>query len=56
MIEVQVHPINTYIRSHFQNIYHTTNLPNLLTQQKYGDLGKFLLMFFEHINILKNHK
>ena len=36
----------TYIRSHFQNIYHTTNLPNLLSQQKYGDLGKLLLMLF----------
>jgi hypothetical protein len=46
-----------HIRSHFQNIDHSTNLPNLLTQQKYGDLGKLLLMLFEHINkILKNHK
>ena len=45
----------THIRSHFQNIDHTTNPPDLLTQQKYGDLGKFLLMFFEHKNkILKN--
>ena len=35
----------THIRSDFQNIYHSTNLPNLLTQQKYGDLGKLLLMF-----------
>jgi hypothetical protein len=44
-------------RSHFQNIDHTTNLPNLLTQQKYGDLGKLLLMLFENRNtILKNHK
>jgi hypothetical protein len=50
-------PAYTHIRSHFQNIYHTTNLPNILTQQKYGDLGKLLLMFFEHRNkILKNHK
>jgi hypothetical protein len=50
-------PAYTHIRSHFQNIYHTTNLPNLLTQQKYGDLGKLLLMLFEHRNkILKNHK
>jgi hypothetical protein len=47
----------THISSHFQNIYHTTNLRNLLTQQKYGDLGKLLLMLFEHKNkILKNHK
>jgi hypothetical protein len=50
-------PAYTHIRSHFQNICHTTNLPNLLTQQKYGDLGKLLLMLFEHRNkILKNHK
>jgi hypothetical protein len=46
-----------HIRSHFQNIDYTTNLPNLLTQQNYGDLGKLLLMLFEHINkILNNHK
>jgi hypothetical protein len=25
-------PTYTHIRSHFQNICHTTNLPNLLTQ------------------------
>ena len=37
-------PTYTQIRSHFQNICHTTNLPNLLTQQKYGDLGKLLLL------------
>jgi hypothetical protein len=43
-------PAYTHIRSHFQNIYHTTNLPNLLTQQKYGDLGKLLLMLFEYKN------
>jgi hypothetical protein len=50
-------PAYTHIRSHFQNIDHTTNLPNLLTQQKYGDLGKLLLMLLEHRNkILKNHK
>jgi hypothetical protein len=50
-------PAYTQIRSHFQNICHTTNLPNLLTQQNYGDLGKLLLMFFEHRNkILKNRK
>ena len=39
-------PTYTHTRSHFQNIDHTTNLPNLLTQQKYGDLGKLLFMFF----------
>ena len=50
-------PAYTHIRSHFQNIDHTTNIPNLFTQQKYGDLGKLLLMLFEHRNkILKNHK
>ena len=47
----------THIRSHFENIDHTTNLPNFLTQQKYGDLGKLLLMLFERRNkILNNHK
>ena len=50
-------PAYTHIRSHLQNIFHTTNLHNLLTQQKYGDLGKLLLMLFEHRKkILKNHK
>jgi hypothetical protein len=39
----------TYIISHFQNIRHTTNLHNLLTQQKYGDLGKLLLMLLTFI-------
>jgi hypothetical protein len=43
-------PTYTHIRSHFQNIYHTTSVPNLLIQQKYGDLGKLLLMLFEHKN------
>jgi hypothetical protein len=48
-------PTYTQIRSHFQNTRHTTNLPNLLTQHNYDDLGKLLLMIFEHINkILKN--
>jgi hypothetical protein len=50
-------PAYTHIRCHFPNICHTTNLPNLLTQEKYGDLVKILLMFFEHRNkILKNCK
>jgi hypothetical protein len=45
----------THIRSQFQNICHTTNLPNILTKQNYGDLGKLLLMLFEHKNkIIKN--
>jgi hypothetical protein len=39
-------PAYTHIRSHFQNICHTTNLRNLLTQQKYGFLGKLLLILF----------
>jgi hypothetical protein len=43
-------PAYTHIRCHFQNICHTTNLPNLLTQEKYGDLVKILLMLFEHRN------
>ena len=50
-------PAYTQIRSYFQNISHTTNLPKFLTQQNYGDLEKLLLMLFEHRNkILKNHK
>jgi hypothetical protein len=50
-------PAYTHIRSHFQNICHTTNLPNLLTQEKYSDLGNLLLMLFEHrIFFLKNRK
>jgi hypothetical protein len=48
-------PSYTQIRYYFQNICHTTNPPNLLTQQNYADLGKLLLMLFEHINkILRN--
>jgi hypothetical protein len=43
-------PTYTQIRSQFQNIFHTTNLPNLLTQQNYGDIEKLLLIFFEHKN------
>jgi hypothetical protein len=35
-----------YTQSQFQNICHTTNLPNLLTQQNYGDLEKLILMCF----------
>jgi hypothetical protein len=52
-----VTPRRLKIRSQFQNICHTTNLPNLLTQQNYGDLGKILLILFEHRDkILKNCK
>ena len=36
----------TQIISQFQNICHTTNFPNLLTEQNYGDLGKLILMIF----------
>jgi len=47
----------TQIRSHFQNICHNTNLPNLLTQQNYDDLEKILLILFEERSkILKNQK
>ena len=50
-------PAYTQIRYYFQNICHTTNLPNLLTQQNYGDLGNLLLMLFDHRNkILENWK
>ena len=50
-------PAYTHIRSHFQNICGTTHLPNLLTQQKCDDLGKLLLMLFDHKNkILNNYK
>jgi hypothetical protein len=45
------HQITSYTRSHFQNICHTTNFPNLLTQQNYGDIGKIL-----EKEILKNCK
>jgi hypothetical protein len=61
-VEVENHfllncPAYTHIRSHFQNIFHTTNLSNILTQQKYGDLGNILLMIFEQRNkILKSRK
>ena len=46
----------THIRSHFQDSYHTTNLPNPLTQQKYGDIGKLLLMLFEQKQNSKGSK
>jgi hypothetical protein len=50
-------PTYTHIRFQFQNICHTTNLPNLLTQHNYGDLGKLLSMLFAHRNkILTNCK
>ena len=50
-------PSYTQIRSQFQNICHTTNLPNILTQQKYGDIRNILLILFKHRNkILKNCK
>jgi hypothetical protein len=41
-------------RSKFKNIFHNTNLPNLLNHQNYDELGKLLSMFFEYIyTILK---
>jgi hypothetical protein len=49
-------PAYTEIRSHFQDICHTNNLPNLLTQQNYGDIGKLLLMLFEHRNNSKESR
>jgi hypothetical protein len=38
-----------HIRSQFQNICNSTNLPNLLTQQNYGYFGEFLSNLFDHI-------
>jgi hypothetical protein len=35
-------PAYTHIRFYFQNIYEATNLPNLLIQENYGDLGKMV--------------
>jgi hypothetical protein len=50
-------PAYTHIRSQFKNIFHITDLPNLLSHQNYGDLGILLSIFFEHINtILKKLK
>jgi hypothetical protein len=39
-------PSYTHIRSQFQMICHTIDLPNLFTQQNYGDLGMLLLNTF----------
>jgi hypothetical protein len=39
-------PTYTHIRSQFKNIFHNTNIPNLLSHQNYGDLGTLLSMFF----------
>jgi hypothetical protein len=50
-------PAYTHIRSQFKNIFHITDLPNLLSHQNYGDLGTLLSMLFEHRNtILKKLK
>jgi len=47
----------THIRSKFKNIFHITNLPNLLSDQYYGDVGMLLSMLFQHRNvILKKQK
>jgi hypothetical protein len=40
--------VYTHIKSQFQNICYNTDLPNLLTHQKFGGLGILLLMLFEH--------
>ena len=37
----------THIRSHFCNLCHTTNLPDLLSQQNYNDLRMFLFHIFD---------
>jgi hypothetical protein len=39
-------PMYTQIRSHFQNIYHNTDLPNLISHQNYSDLRMLLLVLF----------
>jgi hypothetical protein len=50
-------PAYTHIRSQFKNIFHITDLPNLLSHQNYVDLGTLLSMRFEHRNtILKKLK
>jgi hypothetical protein len=50
-------PAYSQIRSQFKNIFHNTDLPNLLSHQNYGDLGMLLSMLFEHRNtILKKSK
>jgi hypothetical protein len=50
-------PTYTQITSQFQNICHNTDLLNLLSHKKYGELGMLLLMFFKHKNkILKKSK
>jgi hypothetical protein len=50
-------PAYTQVRYQFQNICHNTDLPNLLSHQNYSDLGKLLLMLFEHRNnIIKKSK
>jgi len=43
-------PTYAHIRSQFQNICNTIDLPNMLTPKKYGDLGNLLFNLFEHIN------
>jgi hypothetical protein len=39
-------PAYTQIRSQFKNIFHNTDLPNLLSYKNYGDLGTLLSMLF----------
>jgi hypothetical protein len=43
-------PTYTHIRSQFKNIFHITNLPNLIIHQNYGDIGMLPSMLIEHRN------
>lgn len=45
----------THIHSNFQNLFHTSNLLDLLSQQNYGDIGMLFFLIFYHRNkMLKN--
>ena len=48
-------PTYSQIRSHFKNIFHNTNLPNLLSHQNYGDLGILLSILFWNRNTILNN-
>ena len=46
----------THIHSQFPNIYHASNILDLLSQPTYSDLGMLLSILFDHKNkILKYH-
>jgi hypothetical protein len=47
-------PTYSQIRSQFKNICHNIDLPNLQSNQNYGDLGTLLSMFFYHKNTILN--